>query len=88
LKLNGTHQLVIYTDDVNILGRNIHTIKERTEALVVAIKETGPAVNADETKYVVMYRDQNAGRSQNIKIENSSFERVEQFKYFRTNLTN
>jgi hypothetical protein len=82
-----THQLVIYSDDVNILGRSIHTMKESTKALVVARKEIGLAVSSDEIKYVVMSRDKNAGQSHNIKIDNSSFERVEQFKYFRTNLT-
>jgi hypothetical protein len=87
LKLNGTHQLVIYANDVNILGRSIHTTKESTIALVVASKEIALAVIADEIKYVVMSLDQNAGQSHNIKINNSSFERVEQFKYFRTNLT-
>jgi hypothetical protein len=34
-----------------------------------------------------MSRDQNAGRSHNIKNENSSFERVEQLKYLGTTLT-
>jgi ribosomal protein L15E len=43
-------------------------------------------VNADTTKYIVMSRDQNAGRSHNIKIDNSSFEGVEEFKYFETTL--
>jgi len=38
-------------------------------------------VNADKTKYTVMSRDQNAGRSHNIKIDNSFVERVEQLKY-------
>ena len=35
-----------------------------------------------------MSRDQIAGRSHNIKIDNSSFERVEQFKHLGTTLTN
>jgi hypothetical protein len=33
-----------------------------------------------------MSRDQNAGQSQNIKIENDSSERVEEFKYLETTL--
>ena len=37
---------------------------------------------------MVMSRDQDAGRSHNIKIDNNSFERVEQFKYLGTTLTN
>ena len=36
---------------------------------------------------MVMTQDQNAGQSHNIKIDNSSFDRVEQFKYLETNLT-
>ena len=61
LKLNGTHQLLVYADDVNILGGSVHTLKENAEALIVASKETGREVNADKTKYTVMSRDQNAG---------------------------
>jgi hypothetical protein len=62
-------------------------MKESTNALVVARKEIGLAVSSDEIKYVVMSRDKNAGQNHNIKIDNSSFERVELFKYSRTNLT-
>jgi hypothetical protein len=36
LLLNGTHQVLVYADDVNILSRSIHTIKKNTEALAVA----------------------------------------------------
>jgi len=56
LKLNGTHQLLGYADNVNILGRNVHTIKKKTEALVVGSKEIQLEVNADKTKYVVMFQ--------------------------------
>jgi hypothetical protein len=65
----------------------VHTIKKNTEALVIASKETGLEVNADETKYMVMSGDQNAGRSQDMKSDNSSFERVEHFRYLGTTLS-
>jgi len=41
LKLNGTHQLLAYADDVNILGGSVHTVKKNAEALVIAAKEIG-----------------------------------------------
>ena len=88
LKLNGTHQILSYADDVKILAGSVHTVKENAEALVVATKETGLEVNVGKTKYMIMSRDQNAGRSQIIKIDNSSIERVEEFKYLGTTLTN
>ena len=69
------------------MGESIHTIKENTEALVVASKEIGLEVNSDKTKYMVMSQDQNAGQSHSIKID-SAFERVEEFKYLGTTLTN
>jgi hypothetical protein len=80
LELSGTHQFLVYAD-LNIFGRSVHTTKKSTEALVVASKEIRSEVNSDKTKYMVMSRDQNAGRSQNMKIDNSSFEREEQFKH-------
>jgi hypothetical protein len=70
------------------LGGSVQTVKENAEALVVATKEIGLEVNADKTKYMVMARDQNAGRSHSMKIDNGSIERVEEFKYLGTTLTN
>jgi hypothetical protein len=84
LKLNGTHQLPIYAD-VNILDGSIHTIKKNTEALIVDSKEIGLEVHAEKTKYMVMSRDQNAGKNHNIKIDIKYSERVEQFKYLGNN---
>ena len=88
LKLNGTRQLLVYADDVNILGGGVLTIKKNAEASVVASKETGLEVNADKTKYMVMSRDQDAGRSHSRKTDSSFFGRVEEFKYLGTTLTN
>jgi hypothetical protein len=87
LKFSCAPQLPVYADIVNIFGRSLHTMKS-TEVFVAASKETGLEVNADKTKYMVMYRDQNARRSQNIKPDNETFEIVEQFKYLRKPLTN
>jgi len=88
LKLYGTHQLLVYADGVNILGGSLHAVKKNTKALVVVSEDTGLEVNADNTKYMVVSPDQNAGRSHSIKIDNSSFGRVEEFKYLETTLTN
>jgi hypothetical protein len=64
LKLNGTHQLLAYADDVNLLGGSEHRVNENAETLVVVTKEIGLEVNADKTKYMVMTRDQKKGEVQ------------------------
>jgi hypothetical protein len=52
LKLNGTHQLLSYADDVTLLGDNIDTIKKNTETLIDASKEVGLEINVEKTKYM------------------------------------
>ena len=88
LKLNGTHQLLAYADDVNILGGSVNTVKKNAEALVATTKETGLEVNAHKTKYMTVSRNQNAGLIHSMKIDNSSIKKVEEFKYLGTTLTN
>jgi hypothetical protein len=78
---------LVFTDDVNILGGIIHTIK-KTDALVAATKEIGLEVNADKTKYMVMSGDQNAGQSHRMKTIIVPSERVEEFKYLGATITN
>jgi len=85
LKLNGTYQLLVYADDANMLGGSVHTLKENAEDLIMVSKEIGLEVNADKTKHMVMSQDQNAGQNHNIKIDNRSFETVEEFKYLGRN---
>jgi hypothetical protein len=82
LKLNGTHLLLVYSVDVNLLGDKINIINKNTETLVGASKEVGLEVNAEKTKYMLMSRHQNSEQNHNIKITNRSSENVAQLKYF------
>jgi hypothetical protein len=61
LKLNRTHQLLAYADDVSLLGDDIDTINKNTETSIDASKKVGPEVNVEKTEYMLMSRYQNAG---------------------------
>jgi hypothetical protein len=62
LKLNGTHQLLAYPDDVNLLGGNIDTVKKNRETLIVASKEACLEINVEKTKYMLLSHHQNVGK--------------------------
>jgi hypothetical protein len=64
--------MLIYWEETRVL-------KENAEAVVAASRETALEVSANKTKYVVMSRDQNAGRIHSVRLDNSTFERVEKF---------
>jgi hypothetical protein len=76
LKLNGTHQLLAYADDVNLLGDDIDTIIRNTETLIYGSKEVGLEIHVEKTKYMLVSHDNTGGQNQNIKIGNRSFENV------------
>jgi hypothetical protein len=82
LELNGTHQLLAYADDVNLLGDNVYTVHKNTETLIDASKEVGLEINRENVVYVA-----NLVTRMQVKIADSSFENVSQFKYLEMTLT-
>jgi hypothetical protein len=62
LKLNGTHRLLVYADDVNLLEDKTDTIKKNTETVIDASKEVGLEVNAEKSKHIFLSHQQNAGQ--------------------------
>jgi hypothetical protein len=81
LKLNGTFQILVYADVVNLLGGNTNTIKKSTKALIDTTKEVGLEVITEKTMYMQMSRNQTAGKNNNIMIANGAFENVAKLKY-------
>jgi hypothetical protein len=82
LKLNGTHQLLAYGADVNLLGDSIGTVKKNTETLIDASKEVGLEINVEKTKYMLLSCQQNVVQNRDMKIANRSFENVSQVQIF------
>jgi hypothetical protein len=72
LKLNGTYQVPVYVNGINILGGSVYTVKEDAEGFLVASKETGLEVNAGKINYMVKSRDQDSALNHYIQIDNSS----------------
>jgi hypothetical protein len=54
LIMNGTHQLLAYADDVNIVVENVDTIQKNTKTLLDASKEVGLEVNPEKNKYMLV----------------------------------
>jgi hypothetical protein len=88
LELNGTHHLLVYADDINLLGDSVNTIKENSETLLEAGRDIGLETNVEKTKYMIISCHQNSGRNQNIRIANELCENVAKFKYLGKTLTN
>jgi hypothetical protein len=88
LKLNGTHQLSAYANDIIIMGENIDKVEKNTEALLDSSKEVGLKANQDLTKYMLMLRSPKIGQKRSIKTVKTSFKDVAKFKYLGTTPTN
>jgi hypothetical protein len=68
LKMNGTHPLLIYVNDVNLLTESMKTIREKkTQPLLIDCKHIGHETDAEEAKYMFMSRQKNAGQNKKHK---------------------
>jgi hypothetical protein len=88
LEVNRRHQLLVYADDVNLLGDSTNTIEENRKPPLESSRDIGPEINAEKTKYMIMSLYPDLGQNQNIRIANESFENVATFKYLGTKLKN
>jgi hypothetical protein len=71
LKLNRTHQFLVYVDYMNLLGDNMNNIEKNNDDLIDDIKKVALEVNTQKAKYMLMYRHQNAGQNHDIKTANT-----------------
>jgi hypothetical protein len=77
MKLNGTHQLLDYTGNVNLSVDSIHSSKKITEAVIDATMGVAIEINSEKAKY----HHQNAGQNRNTKTANRSFQNIAKFNY-------
>jgi hypothetical protein len=68
LKLNGTHQLLVYAANINLFGDSINIMKENTEPLLQASRDVGLETYAEKTKYMIVSPHPNSGQNKNIRI--------------------
>ena len=54
--MNGTHQVLAYSNHLNLIGDDIRTIERNVEVLLNACKDIGLAVNIGKTKYMEIGR--------------------------------
>jgi hypothetical protein len=84
VKLNGTHQLLVCVNDVNVQSENKNIVTKKKEALLEAGKEVCLEVN----KEMLVSRHQNAGQIPNLLITNTPSEIVAKIKYLGRTVTN
>jgi hypothetical protein len=87
LKLNGTYQLPVSADNVNLLTDNNNTTKKNTGVLTDNSKQIGLEVKTEKTNYMLTSCHHSAGQNRDIKMANTSFENVK-FKYLGMTETN
>jgi hypothetical protein len=85
--MNGTHQVLAYAVDVNLIGDDIR-IERNADVLLNAYMDIGLAVNTGKTKYMEIGRHRGMIANEHIRIGINSYEKVKTFKYLGSMVTN
>ena len=80
--MNGTHQVLAYADDVNVIGDGIRTIERNADMLLNACKDNGLAANTGKTKYMEIGRRRSMMANEHITVGSNSYGKAKTFKYF------
>ena len=81
LCMNGTHQVLAYAVDVNLIGDDIR-IERNADVLLNAYMDIGLAVNTGKTKYMEIGRHRGMIANEHIRICSNSYEKVKTFRFF------
>jgi hypothetical protein len=79
--MNGTHQVLAYADDVNLIADDIRTIERNADLLLNVFKYISLAVNIGKTKYMEIERHRDMIANEHIQIGSNSYEKVKTLKY-------
>ena len=83
LDVNGTHKVLAYVDDLNLIGVDIRIIERNTGVLLNACNDIDLAVNTGETKDMEIGHNRGMVVNEHIRIGTNSYEKVKTFKYLR-----
>ena len=79
--MNGTHQVLAYGDDVNLIGDDNRTIERNADVLLNACKDIGLIVNTGKAKYMEIGHHRGVIANEHIRIGSNSDKKVKTFKY-------
>ena len=76
LDMNGTHQVLTYVDDVNLIADDIRAIERNADVLLNACKDIGLTISTGKTKYMEVGRHRGMMANQHIRIASNSFQKL------------
>ena len=85
--MDGTHQVLAYADDVNLIGDDIRTIQRNTNMLLKSCKDIGSGLNTGKTKYRCRMSSRHDG-NEHIAVGNHLYEKGKTVKYLGSLLAN